>query len=142
MDLDIWMIDSTSIRATRAASGGVNKGSAKTPQTMRRGGAEASLTTKVQMVCDRHGWPLAFTLSPGQVSDTRHFTTKENIHLPGATGRPRKRCRFSVAEKVYDSDPLRRYCDRYRMKPIIARRKIKRKPRPCALRGFNKPRYQ
>ncbi len=31
MDLDTWMIDSTSIRATRAASGGGKKGGPKNP---------------------------------------------------------------------------------------------------------------
>ncbi|QFU01474.1 Transposase DDE domain protein [Halomonas sp. THAF5a] len=95
------------------------------------------------MLCDRQGWPLTFTLSPGQDSDTRHFIpTLEDVHLPGAKGRPRKRCRYIVADKGYDSDPLRRYCDRHRMKPIIARRKMKRKPRPGAPRGFDKPRYR
>lgn len=40
------------------------------------------------------------------------------------------------------SDPLRQYCDRHRMKPIIARRKMHRKPRPGAPRDFDKPRYR
>ena len=95
------------------------------------------------MVCDRYGWPLTFTLSPGQDSDTQHFIpTMEDVHLPGTLGRPLKRCRFIVADKGYDSDPLRRYCDRHRMKPVIAQRKMKRKPRPGAPRGFDKPRYR
>lgn len=34
MDLDTWMIDSTSIRATRAASGGGKKGGLKSRRTM------------------------------------------------------------------------------------------------------------
>lgn len=66
----------------------------------------------------------------------------EHVRLPGLKGRPLKRCRFIVADKGYDSDPLRHYCDRHRMKPIIARRKMKRKPRPGAPRGFDKPRYR
>jgi len=44
------------------------------------------------MVCDQYDWPLTFTLSAGQDSDTRHFIpTMEHVHLPGAKGRPRKR---------------------------------------------------
>lgn len=39
MDLDTWMIDSTAVRATRAASGGGNKGDQTNRQTMRWGGA-------------------------------------------------------------------------------------------------------
>jgi transposase len=143
MDLDTWMIDSTSIRATRAASGGGKKGGSKTPLGHALGRSRGGLTTKIHMVCDRQGWPLTFTLPPGQDSDTRHFIpTLERVQLPGPSGRPRKRCRFIVADKGYDSEPLRRYCDQHRMKPIIARRKMKRKPRPGAPRGFDKPRYR
>lgn len=68
--------------------------------------------------------------------------TMETIRLPGKAGRPRKRCRYIVADKGYDSDGLRRYCDRYRMKPIIAQRKMYRKPRPGLPRGFDKPKYR
>lgn len=95
------------------------------------------------MDCDRHGWPLTFTLSPGQDADTRHFIpTMEAIHLPGKVGRPRKRCRYVVADKGYDSDALRHYCDCHHMKPIIAQRKMKRRPRPGLPRGFDKPKYR
>ena len=66
----------------------------------------------------------------------------EHVHLPGTRGRLRKRCRYIVADMGYDSDPLRRYCDRHRTKPIIARHKMQRKPRPGAPRGFDKPRYR
>jgi transposase len=101
------------------------------------------LTTKIHLVCDRYGWPLTFTLSPGQEADTRHFIpTMETIHLPGSAGRPRKRCRYVVADKGYDSDALRYYCDRHRMKPIIPQRKMHRKPRPGLPRGFDKPKYR
>ncbi len=95
------------------------------------------------MVFDSHGFPLTFTLSPGQDSDTRHFMpTLEQVRLPGPAGRPRKRCRYVVADKGYDSDELRRYCDRHRMKPVIGNRKMHRKPRPGLPRGFDKPKYR
>ncbi|NYS62606.1 IS5 family transposase [Vreelandella salicampi] len=142
MDLDTWMIDSTSIRATRAASGGGKKG-AQEPIDHALGRSRGGLTTKIHMVCDRNGWPLAFTLSPGQHSDTQHFiSTLECIRLPGFSGRPRKRCRFLVGDKGYDSDFLRRYCDRRGIKPIIASRNMQRKSRPGLPRGFDKPKYR
>ncbi|TDA95379.1 transposase [Halomonas marinisediminis] len=81
--------------------------------------------------------------SPGQDADSRHFmSTLEQVHLPARRGRPRKRCHYIVADKGYDSDSLRHYCDRHQMKPIIARRKMHRKPRPGLPRGFYKPRYR
>lgn len=99
--------------------------------------------TKIYLICDRPGWPLTFTLSADQDADTRHFIpTLEVILLPGKVGRPRKRCRCVVADKGYDSDELRHYCDRHHMKPIIAQRKMQRRPRPALPRGFDKPKYR
>ena len=68
--------------------------------------------------------------------------TLEKVYILGSLGRPRKRCRYIVADKGYDSDELRRYCDSVRIKPIIAQRKMKRKPRPGLPRGFDKPMYR
>ena len=66
----------------------------------------------------------------------------EAIRLAGRRGRPRKRCRYIVADKGYDSDRLRRYCDRHRMKPIIAQRTMHRRVRRGRARGFDKPKYR
>ncbi|WP_176426517.1 hypothetical protein [Cobetia sp. QF-1] len=46
--------------------------------------------------------------------------TLEEVHLLGRVGRPRKRCRYIVADKAYDSHELRRYCDRMRIKLVVA----------------------
>lgn len=37
--------------------------------------------------------------------------TLEKFHLPVSLGRLRKRCRYIVADKGYDSDEVRHYCD-------------------------------
>lgn len=47
-----------------------------------------------------------------------------------------------VADKGYDSDELRHYCDRHRMTPVIGNRNMHRKPRPGLPRGFDKPKYR
>ena len=52
--------------------------------------------------------------------------TLEKVHLAGDPGRLRKRCRYILADKGYDSDELRSYCDRVRIKPVIAQKKMKR----------------
>ena len=105
------------------------KGGSEEPLDHALGRSRGGITTKIHLICDRFGWPIDFTLSAGKESDTRYFMpTLEKVHLPGSRGRPRKRCRYIVADKGYDSDELRRYCDRVRIKPIIAQRKMKRKP--------------
>ncbi len=57
-------------------------------------------------------------------------------------GRPRKRCRWLLADKGYDADALRRYCDRYRMQPVIPLRAMKRKPKPGLPRLFDRSKYR
>jgi len=56
------------------------------------------------MVCDAHGYPLNFTLSPGQHADSAYFAeTLDQVRLPGRRGRPIKRCREIIADTGYDS---------------------------------------
>lgn len=47
-----------------------------------------------------------------------------------------------IADKGYDSEGLRRYCDRFGMRPVIAQRTMHRKPRPGLPRLFDRPKYQ
>nr|WP_237709553.1 IS5 family transposase [Pseudomonas psychrotolerans] len=143
LDLDTWMIDSTTIRATRAASGGGKKGGPDEPRDHALGRSRGGLGTKLHLLCDAQGFPLTFTLSPGQQADSRHFIPLlEQVRLPGTRGRPRKRCRRIVADKGYDSETLRRHCDRVGIQPVIARRKMRLKPRSGLPRLFDQPMYR
>lgn len=48
-------------------------------------------------------------LSPGEEADSRYFIPLlEQISLPGSMGRLRKRCRYVLADKGYDSQMLRK----------------------------------
>ena len=64
------------------------------------------------------------------------------MRLPGSQGRPRKRCRTVIADKGYDSEGVRRYCDRFGMQPVIAQRTMHRKSLPGLPRLFDRPKYQ
>ncbi len=64
------------------------------------------------------------------------------LTFQGLRGRPRKRCRWLLADKGYDAEALRRYCDRYRMQPVIPLRSMKRKPKPGLPRLFDRPKYR
>ena len=110
MDLDTWMIDSTSIRATRAAAGGGKKGAQKITVDHALGRSRGGLTTKIHLVCDSHGWPLAFPCLQDSrlildISSRRWRVFIYQAVLEGL----RKRSRYVVADKGYDSDELRRY---------------------------------
>ncbi|NBF08131.1 IS5 family transposase [Pseudomonas sp. Fl4BN1] len=142
IDLETWMIDSTAVRATRASSGAGKKG-AEEPQDHALGRSRGGLTTKIHMLCDARGVSLNFLLSGGQASDIAYAQPLlDGAYIPSLRGRPRKRCRWLLADKGYDADALRRYCDRYRMQPVIPLRIMKRKPKPGLPRLFDRPKYR
>ncbi len=47
-----------------------------------------------------------------------------------------------LADKGYDAEHLRQYCDRYRMQPVIPLRTMKRNPKPGLPRLFDRPKYR
>ena len=95
------------------------------------------------MVCDANGVPLHFRLSPGQASDVSYAQPLlDAVRIAGKPGRPRKRSRWLLADKGYDAEHLRQYCDRYRMQPVIPLRAMPRKPRPGLPRLFDRPKYR
>ncbi|WP_371920337.1 IS5 family transposase [Pseudomonas sp. URIL14HWK12:I3] len=141
IDVQTWMIDSTAVRATRAASGAGKKGGEE-PQDHALGRSRGGLTTKIHMLCDANGIPLRFLLSGGNASDINYAQPLlDGAHVPTQRGRPRKRCKWLLADKGYDCEALRQYCDRYRMQPVIPLRTMKRKPRPGLPRLFDRPKY-
>ncbi len=77
-------------------------------------------------------------LSPGPASGiARAQPLSDQVCIPGKPGRPRKHCRWLLADKVYDAEHLRQYCDRYRMQPVIPQYAMKHKPKPGLPRLFD-----
>nr|WP_182942564.1 IS5 family transposase [Pseudomonas putida] len=143
IDLQTWMIDSTAVRATRASSGASKKGPDE-PADHALGRSRGGLTTKIHMLCDANGVPLRFLLSDGQASDISYAQPLlDDVCIPTSKrGRPRKRCRWLLADKGYDAEALRRFCDRYRMQPVIPLRAMTRKPKPGLPRLFDRPKHR
>ncbi|MFJ4444513.1 IS5 family transposase [Pseudomonas sp. NPDC089422] len=144
IDLQTWMIDSTAVRATRASSGAGKKGGPDEPADHALGRSRGGLTTKIHMLFDANGTPLRFLLSGGQASDISYAQPLlDEVSIPSSQrGRPRKRCKWLLADKGYDAEALRRYCDQYRMQPVIPLRSMKRKPKPGLPRLFDRPKYR
>lgn len=67
------------------------------------------------MLCDANGTPLRFLLSGGQASDISYAQPLlDDVSIPSSQpGRPRKRCKWLLADKGYDAEALRCY-----MRPI------------------------
>lgn len=95
-------------------------------------------------ICDANGTPLRFLLSGGQASDISYAQPLlDEVSIPSSQrGRPRKRCKWLLADKGYDAEALHRYCDQYRMQPVIPLRSMRRKPKPGLPRLFDRPKYR
>ncbi len=106
--------------------------------------SRGGLTTKIHMLCDSNG---ILCVSTCQVDRPAILLMRSRCLIrfkfqAARGGRLRKRCRWLLADKGYDAEHLRRYCDRYRMQPVIPLRTMKRKPKLGLPRLFDKPKYR
>lgn len=68
------------------------------------GRSRGGLTSKVHLVCDGRGRPLSWVITGANINDTAMMTaTLEQIHVPRAVGRPRRRPDRVLADKGYPS---------------------------------------
>ena len=96
------------------------------------GKSRGGLSTKIHAAVDALGNPIRLLLTPGQASE---YGQAEAL-IEGFA------FEAVLADKGYDAEALRRYCDRYRMQPVIALRDMKRKPKPGLARLFDRPKYR
>ena len=102
------------------------------------GRSRGGLTTKIHLVCDANGIPLAVDLLPGNRQENRHLpVVLAAVSVPTQRGRPRCRPRQLVADKAYAGRPVRHYLRRRGIRPVIppralpkGRRRHQRGPRP------------
>ncbi|OXY95874.1 transposase [Streptomyces sp. 2R] len=78
------------------------------------------------MIVDRHGTPLAVTLTGGNRHDVTQLLPLVDAvpSIRGLRGRPRRRPRRLYADRGYDFDKYRRLLWKRCIKPLIARRGI------------------
>lgn len=110
-------MDGSSIRAHQHASGA--KGSRQEDEALGR--SRGGFTSKIHLKAEGHGKPLAFLVTPGQRHEAAVF---EPLVEMGAVkrvkeGRPRLRPECMVADKGYDSERIREFLNRKRIKSVI-----------------------
>jgi transposase len=113
LDWSVGVVDGSHIRALR---GGPLTG----PSPVDR----ARTGSKHHLIVDRHGVPLAATLTGGNRNDVTQLLPL--VHgigpIAGKRGRPRRRPNQLIADRGYDHDKYRRELWRRGVKPVIARR--------------------
>jgi transposase len=130
VDVDLWCIDATRIRASRAAAGaaggGKGGGWAGAP---RSGPLPGGHGTKLHLVVDGHGSPLGGAISTGQRHKSKFVEPvlrAVRLVRPGVRGgRPRSEPR-PLADKGYSYRTVRRYLRRRGIRAVIPTRKDQR----------------
>jgi transposase len=112
-----WMVDGTSIRASRVASGARKKGARTRRQRTKRSDEDGGVTPKLHVVCDGNGLPLAVHLTAGQRVESAQFETL--CDLVEAPRRPRQ----LLADRGYDAQRIRAWLRARRIRAVIPERK-------------------
>jgi transposase len=131
IDHDLWCIDGTVIRASRAAAGARKRTSAGQvmgglamsqvvePVGHALGRSRGGFGTKVHLVCDRSGWIVSIHVTPGQTHESKGFeTTMAHRLLPLHRGT--RRWPLGLAgDKGYSYPRIRRWIARRHLKATI-----------------------
>ncbi|MFI0960648.1 IS5 family transposase [Streptomyces sp. NPDC021080] len=115
LDLDDCSVGGSHVRALK---GGSRVGPSPVDRT-RPG-------SKHHLIVDRHGTPLAVTLTGGNRHDVTQLLPLLDAIPPirGRRGRPRRKPRRLYADRGYDFDKYRRLLWKRGVKPLIARRGV------------------
>ncbi len=128
IDPDLFCIDGTNIRAARAAAGARKKNPPPgEPADHALGRSRGGFGTKVHVVTDGRGLPLAVDLTAGQAHESSVFErVMDMVRVPSERGRPRCRPVRLAGDKGYSYPRIRRWLARHKIIAVIPRRKNQR----------------
>jgi transposase len=112
IDWEQWSLDGTIIRAHRAAAGAPKDGNDEPdePTDHALGRSIGGKSTKIHLLSDGNGLPLDACLTPGQTHEsTQVETVREQVAIPRASGRIRRRPRRLAADRAYDAQRIRHW---------------------------------
>lgn len=127
IDRSVWCVDSSVIRAHRVAAGAPRKGrdSSQNASQNALGRSRGGYSTKIHVVTDGRGLPLAITATPGQNGEAPEFpnlitSTFVSLH------RKHKRPRHLAADKAYSSAAIRSLLNQMGIRGVIPKRSDQR----------------
>jgi transposase len=125
IDWDLFCVDGSSIRASRDAAGASSTdGTPSEPADHALGRSRCGNGSKIHLVCDGTGLPMAVTVTAGQRHESTQFeAVMGQVRVPRPKGRPRRRPRRLAGDKGYSYPRIRRYLRRRRIKAVIPTRK-------------------
>ncbi len=136
IDWSLFCIDGTVIRAHQSAAGAGEDGPVGEPEDHALGRSKGGFGTKLHLVCDGEGTPLAVAIGPGQ----EHETQQAIAVLEDALAWPEQPAKVA-GDKGYSAGWLRRWLLERGIKPVIAQ-KSNEKPLGKRFDGIEKIRAQ
>jgi transposase len=119
IDWELFAIDGTVIRAHQSAAGAAtDQRPAGEPEDHALGRSQGGFSTKLHLVCDGEGTPLAVTISPGQEHETQQFVPL----MAEATAWPEQPKKLA-GDKGYSAGWIRDWLREHKIKPVIAHKK-------------------
>ncbi len=111
------------------------------------GRSRGGFTTKLHLVTDGTGLPLAVALSAGQAHESRYATPLlDSVRVPRqAAGRPRRRPAAVAGDKGYSYPAIRAWLRRYGVRAVIPERRdqvARRAHRPGRKPAFDRAAYR
>ncbi len=149
IDRDLWLVDASIIRASRAAAGAKKTQAPQPtlagpaawglcePPDHALGRSQGGFGTKVHLVGEGHGTILALWVTPGQRHESQAFpVVMVRAKRPRQVGRPRWP-RQLAGDKGYSYPGIRRWLRTHHIEAVIPSRK--NQPREAA---FDRPAYR
>ncbi|MHC5053588.1 MAG: IS5 family transposase [Planctomycetota bacterium] len=123
IDWELFCVDGSSVRAHRAAAGAKKGGLARPPRMSEDhalGRSRGGWGTKLHIVTDGQGTPLAIRLTPGQAHESTEFeAVLDAVRIPQPVGRPRKRPDAAAGDKAYGVRRAREWLKARRIEDVI-----------------------
>jgi transposase len=148
IDHDLWCIDGSVLRASRAAAGatpegdpprqlgGPKRAQMQEPPDPALGRSRGGFGTKVHRLCDSHGFIVGIHLTAGQVHESTAFEATMARRLfhsrPGQRLWPRR----VAGDKGYRYPRIRRWCQRRQVEAVIPTRSNQPREEPFDKEGY------
>jgi transposase len=119
------------------------KSSPREPADHALGRTRGGWDSKVHLVTDSSGLPLAVELTAGQAQECKHFDEVLNaIRIPHNAGRPRQRPGALAGDKGYSYNHVRRWLRRHRIRAVIPQRRDQLRTHKGRPLSFDRQRYR
>jgi transposase len=120
IDWELFCVDGSSVRATRSAGGAKKRGPLNEPADHALGMSRGGWGTKLHLVTDGEGLPLAVHVTPGQRHESTQFEAiLDAVRVPQPRGRPRQRPDAVSGDKAFSIPRIRDWLKRRRIEDNI-----------------------